>query len=295
MSNFIPNWSKLNSFIECDSFYLEDDEDLDRLRSITELEISDLNYDFSFLCPRGLVSEFQNLVPKIVICARLWVVYKPDFSISTWFSEKPDEISQSGLIQIEITEMSEEQNIQPSFIQVYVKAKILDILPFNVIADRFAPECSGEPYPFMKNSMTSYLANNIDMMKRSSGYEINPHIDLLSGYDRINSGDLTLIEFIYLPTDYGGWIIVQQRPEYEYPVLVVYTEMSGNSWTFVGHRPLSADEWLFFEKWQRQLIGIDTEVKQVVKERSQLKLNTNYTNVSIEQNMTRKKANYDYW
>jgi hypothetical protein len=294
MSNFIPNWSQLNSFIECESFYSED-ENVDRLLSINELEISDLNHDFSFLCPHNLVPEFLNLVPKIVISARFWIVYKPDFSISTWFPEKPDEISQSGLIQIEITEISEEQNIQSSFIQVYVKAKILDILPFNVIADRFTPECFGEPYSFMKNLMTSYLVNNVDMTKRSSGYEINSHVNLISGYDQISSGDLTLIEFIYLPSDYGGWIIVQERPEYEYPVLVVYTEMSSNSWTFVGHRPLTAEEWLFFKKWQRQVMGLDREIKQIVKERSQLKPNSNYTSISIEQTITQEKANYDYW
>jgi hypothetical protein len=190
--------------------------------------------------------------------------YKPDFSISTWFSEKPDEVSQSGLIQIEITEKSEDYYTQSSFIQISIEAKIIDILPFISIVDRFTPICSGEPYSFLKNVMDSYHTNNMNMMTRLSQHQINPHINLISGYDRIISGDLTFINFIYPPSDFGGWIIVQQRQEYEYPVLVAYTEMTINSLTFVGHRPLTAEEWLFFEKWERQILGIDREIKDYI-------------------------------
>jgi hypothetical protein len=129
------------------------------------------------------------------------------------------------------------------------------------ISFHLTPICSGEPYSFLKNVMDSYHTNNMNMMTRLSQHQINPHINLISGYDQIISGDLTFINFIYPPSDFGGWIIVQQRQEYEYPVLVAYTEMTSNSLTFVGHRPLTVEEWLFFEKWERQILGIDREIK----------------------------------
>jgi hypothetical protein len=296
-SNYIQNWAQLNTFIECHYFWLneEDDSEFPQV-NITELESLDRNYNLSFTCD-------PDDIESIEIGVKLWLIYKPDFSISTWFSEKPDEISQSGLIQIEITEKSDDYHTMPCSIQISIKAKIIDILPFRSIADRFTPIYSGDPYSFLKNSMDSYCTNNMNTMAESSKYEINPHVNLISGYERIVSGDLIFINFIYLPSDFGGWIIVQKREEYEYPVLVAYTEMTINSLTFVGHRPLTADEWLFFEKWERQILWIDREIKDYVatkNTKNQLfKESTTATkqkNREAKGNITRiNKANYDYW
>jgi hypothetical protein len=293
----MQSWAQLETFVECQYFWLneEDDSEFPQI-SITELEISEQNYNLSITCS-------SDKITSIDLGAKLWLVYKPDFSISTWFSEKPDEVSQSGLIQIEITEKSDDYHRMSDSIQISIKAKIIDFLSFKSIADRFTPMCSGEPYSFLKNLMDSYYTNNIDMMATLSQHQINPHINLISGYNRIISGDLTFINFIYLPSDFGGWIIVQQRQEYEYPVLVAYTEMTSNSLTFVGHRPLTADEWLFFEKWERQILGVDREIKDYVattNTKDQLfKENTIATkqkNREAKGNITRiNKANYDYW
>jgi hypothetical protein len=251
----MQSWAQIDTFVECQYFWLheEDDSEFPQI-GITELEISEQNYNLSITCS-------SDKITSIALGVKIWLIYKPDFSISTWFSEKPDEISQSGLIQIEITEKSDDYHRMSDSIQISIKAKIIDILPFKSVADRFTPIHLGEPYSFLRNLMNSYCTNNMDMMTRRSQHQINPHINLIAGYDRIVSGDLIFINFIYLPSDFGGWIIVQQRQEYEYPVLVAYTEMTSNSLTFVGHRPLTADEWLFFEKWERQIIGIDRKIK----------------------------------
>ena len=254
-SNSIQNWAQLNTFVTCEYFWLNDEDDSEfPPTSITKLEMSETNYNLSLSCD-------PSKVEQIVLGVKLWLVYKPDLSISTWFPEKPDEISQSGLIQIEITEKSDDYHIQPSFTQISIKAKIVDILLFSSITDRFPPTCLGEPYSFLKNLMDSYLTNSTNMVAQIPKYEINPYINLPSGYDRIVSGDLIFINFIYLPSDFGGWIIVQKREEYEYPVLVAYTEMTTNSLTFIGHRPLIDEEWLFFEKWESKILGIDREIK----------------------------------
>lgn len=141
------------------------------------------------------------------------------------------------------------------------------------------------------------------MMARLSEHQISPHTNLISGYDRIISGDLIFINFIYLPSDFGGWIIVQKREEYEYPVLVAYTEMTINSSTFVGHRPLTADEWLFFEKWERKTLGIDRKIKDdFIQTNASNRINENNISTSKQKDRQAKgnvtqtnKANYDYW
>ncbi|WP_295615024.1 hypothetical protein [Chamaesiphon sp. GL140_3_metabinner_50] len=140
-------------------------------------------------------------------------------------------------------------------------------------------------------------------MQSLSEHQISPHTNLISGYDRIVSGELIFINFIYLPSDFGGWIIVQKREEYEYPVLVAYTEMTHNSLTFVGHRPLTADEWLFFEKWERKTLGIDRKIKDyITKIKVSDRIAENNINISKQKNLEVKgditqtnKANYDYW
>ena len=94
-SNSIENWVQLNTFVECEYFWLNDEDDSEFLPiSITKLEMSETNYNFSLSCD-------PSKIESIGLGVKLWLVYKPDFSISTWFSEKPDEISESGLIQIE--------------------------------------------------------------------------------------------------------------------------------------------------------------------------------------------------
>ncbi|WP_309739518.1 MULTISPECIES: hypothetical protein [unclassified Chamaesiphon] len=293
----MQSWAQLETFVECQYFWLNEEDDSESPQtSIAELEIFEQNYNFSLTCD-------PDRIGSIDIGAKLWLIYKPDFSISTWFSEKPDEIFQSGLIQIEITEKSDDYHRMPCSIQISVQAKIIDILPFESVADRFTPTYTGEPYSFLENSMDSYHTNNMNMITRLPQHQINPHINLISGYDRIVSGNIIFINFIYLPSDFGGWIIVQQRQEYEYPVLVAYTEMTTNSLTFIGHRPLTADEWLFFEKWERQILGIDREIKDyLVKTNAIERIVENNITISKQEyrqaqgNITRiNKANYDYW
>jgi hypothetical protein len=289
INDLLPSWSQLSTFIECEYFWLDDDDEEKQL-PITALEISELSYNFSLTCP-------QEKFESIALNKRLWFVYKPDFSIYTWFRERPEEISQSGLVQIEITEKDEDYHKQCSSIQISVKAKIVDILTFGSIADRFIPKYSGEPYPLLKNLMNSELANSCDVFKNHSGYSIKPRTNLPSGYEKITNKDLTFINFCAIPSDYIGWIIIQKRQEYERPVLVAYTEITGDQSTFVGHRPLTTDEWLFFERWERQCLGID----QINKEAENLFCKLNNISPPIKETFVHnvfvkiKDANYDYW
>ncbi len=238
-----PNWAQLATFIECTGCWIDLDDD--EQPSLTNLKTVSQIYNLSIIFPNNL-----NILVKIL--EDFWIVYKPDFGTYAWDENKPHELAQSGFVSVKVIKVGEAFNEQPSFLQKIVTVTINEIIPFSLVSDRFSPNHSEYAYPYLQQVMSSYVAEYSHIQTSPKpGYEYAPNFNIKNGYTRIAHGNLITISFTFLPSDFGGWIICQKSDEWEYPVMVAYHEsMISQEFTFVGHRPLTEQEWNFFSFWE---------------------------------------------
>jgi hypothetical protein len=224
-----PNWAQLATFLECTECWIDLDDD--EQPSLTNLKTDSQVYNLSIIFPNN---------------------YKPDLGTYAWDENKPHELAQSGFVSVKVIKVGEVFNEQPSFTQKVVTVTINEVIPFSLVSDRFSPDCSEYAYPYLQQVMSSYVKEYSHIQTSPQpGYQYAPNFNIKNGYTRIAHGDLIAISFTFLPSDFGGWIICQKSDEWEYPVMVAYHEsMISQEFTFVGHRPLTEQEWDFFSFWE---------------------------------------------
>ncbi|PSB45756.1 hypothetical protein [Chamaesiphon polymorphus] len=117
-----PSWAKIATFVSCGDWWFsnyDDDDDTLQQPSLEDLKEPSKIYrgSFSYLKSEHLTGKF-------------WVVYKPDFSISTWFHNKPEELSQSAMVLVSPVEKNFEDaeddtsSIKASYFNFYKKLKV---------------------------------------------------------------------------------------------------------------------------------------------------------------------------
>lgn len=206
-----PSWAKIGTFIECESWNSDIEDDLEQ-PSLEDLKVQGRVYEGTFSYPTS-----EKLGKKF------WVVYKPDFSIFTWFNNKPEDLSLSGIVLVslaEIIETTETFSTKYSYIRFSVDRSI----KFAEISNHIKPSSSNHPLAFFQGLID----------KGSDPFWI---------YDRINHENLIMIS-VSCQADVGAWCICQQQNEDEPPIVIIYHEnwISSLS-TFFGHCQLTHEIW----------------------------------------------------
>ncbi|PSB58605.1 hypothetical protein [Chamaesiphon polymorphus] len=206
-----PLWARIGTFVECESWDSDTEDDLEQ-PSLAEITVKGKIYRGSFSCP---TSEQLG--------ETFWVIYKPDFSIFTWFNDKPEELPRSGIALVKVIEVLE-TFINCSFKENFVRFSVDRVIPFPDIARYFEVSSSGNPFPFFKRL-------------------IDADEDSFWQYDRIRMGDLIMIS-VSCQADVGAWLVCQQRDRGEAPTIIVYHEnWISDLFTFAGHCQLTYKQW----------------------------------------------------
>jgi hypothetical protein len=211
LNDIRPLWARIGTFVECESWNSDTEDDLEQ-PSLAEITVKCKIYEGSFSCP-----ALEQLGESF------WVIYKPDFSIFTWFNDKPKELPRSGIVLVKVVEIVK-TFISCSFRQNFIRFSVDRVIPFPEIARYFEKSHSENTFPFFK-------------------WLIDAGEDSFWQYDRVSRGDLIMIS-VSCQADVGAWLVCQQRDEDEDPIIIVYHEnwISG-LFTFAGHCQLTYKQW----------------------------------------------------
>jgi hypothetical protein len=219
-----PSWAKIGTFVSCGDWWFSNCNDDDNLQqpSLEDLKEPSKIYrgSFSYLKSEHLIGKF-------------WVVYKPDFSISTWFNDKPEELSQSAMVLVspieKIFEDAEDDlsSIKASYFNFYVDR----VIPFNEIANYFEPSYSQVPL----SAFQGVIENKKDPYWQK--------------YYQIVDRDLVLIE-AHAQGDVSAWFVCQKRDNCDAPVVILYSSnFITELFTFFGNCPLTCKQWETIERY----------------------------------------------
>jgi hypothetical protein len=106
--------------------------------SLAEITVKGKIYEGSFSCP---TSEQLG--------ETFWVIYKPDFSIFTWFNDKSEELHRSGIVLVKVIEILE-TFINCSFKENFIRFSVDRVIQFPEIARYFETSHSENPFSFFK-------------------------------------------------------------------------------------------------------------------------------------------------
>jgi hypothetical protein len=205
-----PSWARVKTFMQGEELYLNgNDEDDFNQPSLADLQPGKIL--------KGMFS-CKNL-GDWEISDRFWFIYKPDLSITTWFDNKPEDLSQSAIVLVNPIERIDNR-------YGYIKFYIDLVIPFSEIANYFEPTDCIIPLPGF---------NGLTEQTKYSYWD---------KYIRIIDRELMLFEV------YGGqgyvyeWFICQKINEYEAPVVILYSHTFGSlSFTIFGNCLLTREQW----------------------------------------------------
>lgn len=206
-----PSWAIIKTFIQCEELYLNGNDENDfNQPSLADIKVSGKILKGMFSCEN--LGDWE-------ISDRFWFVYKPDLSITTWFDNKPEDLSQSAIVLVNPIERIDN-------IYGYLKFYIDLVIPFSEIANYFEPTDCLIPLPgfhgLTEQSKYSYWDE----------------------YIRTTDRELMLFEV------YGGqgyvceWFVCHKISEYETPVVILYSHTFGSlSFTIFGNCLLTREQW----------------------------------------------------
>ncbi|PSB55230.1 hypothetical protein [Chamaesiphon polymorphus] len=206
----IPSWAIVKTFAQCEELYLNgNDEDDFTQPSLANIESGKIL--------KGMFS--CNNLGDWELSERFWFVYKPDLSTTTWFDNKPEELSQSAIVLANPIETIDS-------IQCYIKFHIDLVIPFSKIANYFEPTDCQIPLPGF---------NGLTEQTKYSYWQ---------KYIRITDGKLMFFE-AYDGSGYAcEWFVCQKRDEYKAPVVILYSHSFGSfSFTVFGNCVLTCEQW----------------------------------------------------
>jgi hypothetical protein len=156
---------------------------------------------------------------------RFWVIYKPGFSITTWFNDKPEDLSRSAIVLVNpISTIENSENYDT--IYSYIKFSVDLVVPFPEIANYFKPTACQNPLPGF------------------DGWTEQTKYSYWGKYSRIIDKDIMLVEAYAQPGYTYEWFICQKRDEYEDPVVILYCHTFGSqSFTVFGNCVLTREQW----------------------------------------------------
>jgi hypothetical protein len=213
----VPSWAKVKTVVQCEELYLngDDEDDFDR-PSLADLKIPEKIFKGQFSHCNFDLLELND---------RFWVIYKPDFSITTWFNDKPEDLSQSAIVlvhPIETIETSENYDT----IYSYIKFSVDLVIPFSEIAKYFEPTDCQIPLPGF------------------AGLTEQTKYNYWEQYIRIIDKDIIFIEAYGAQGYVYEWFICQKLDEYESPVVILYHHICGSqSFTVFGNCVLTREQW----------------------------------------------------
>ncbi len=213
----ISSWARAKTVVQCEELYLNgnNEEDFDK-PSLEELKIVGKIFKGQF--------SYCNL-DLLELSDRFWVIWKPDFSITTWFDNKPEDLSRSAIVlvnPIEEIEASASHHTTYSYIIFSVDL----VIPFPEIAKYFEQTNSQNPLPGF------------------NGWTEQTKYNYWDKYIRIIDKDIMSFEA------YGGqgyvceWFVCQKRDEHEDPVVILYSHSLGSQlFTVFGNCLLTGSQW----------------------------------------------------
>jgi hypothetical protein len=143
-----------------------------------------------------------------------WVLYQPALSANNGWLEYPQEICDSALVKIQVLEI-----LTVSSDHAWLRIQVLETLPLERI---------GEIVPV--RSPNAPLGADL-LTSSTDGSDIS----------RVDVGDLCYLDF-NAQSDLGEWVLCGRRDGHWN--LLLYSEWGSHyDLIYVGHRPLSAEEW----------------------------------------------------
>jgi hypothetical protein len=211
-----PSWAKAGTFIECEAWYFDTDNEEDDLQDV--LLLADVKPEQKYIGSFSYPNSEQ-------LSQQFWVVYKPDFSVFTWLDDKPGELSQSAMVLVNPLEKTYPDAENIGGITSYLRFEVVKVLPFRSMANYLEPIYSENPLIHFHEIVCG---------------NINTYWEYFS---KVIDRDLILIE-AWIQGDVGAWFVCYYPSEYDAPTLLFYTYRPIlESYQFFGNCPLSQEQW----------------------------------------------------